>query len=147
MTVKVTRKKKQRKPTVKALKAKIDKTFSDYIRQRGMDEKGMATCVCCGTQYPWQRIQCGHYCRRVHLATRWSEVNCFPVCYACNVLRRGNYASMAVFMYDRFSKKQMTQLVALSQQKVKLTVPYLLGVLERVRKLSVQSIANGPLKK
>jgi len=139
-------KRKQRKPTVKALKVKADKLFSDYIRQRGA-VNGINTCITCGAEKPWQSLQAGHFYRRVHLATRWEPDNTWPQCPACNILRRGNYANFAKVLYDGLlTKKQLNRLHTLSQQKVKLTVPYLQEVVGRVQ-LLLQSIANTPLKK
>jgi hypothetical protein len=138
MAVKITRKVKRKKvtrrkrlPSLRSLKNKLDKLFSEFIRRRG-SVRGKNTCVSCGTVLPWQRLQCGHYHRRVHLETRWDEDNCWPQCMACNVWRRGNYASFARFMYSRYSMDEMDKLHAKAAQKIDPTRVYLLGKLERV---------------
>lgn len=110
----------KRKPTPKALKAKLDSVFSTFIRQRGMDREGQNVCVSCGALMPWERLQAGHYYRRQHLGTRWDERNVWPQCLACNIWRRGNYASFARFMYGKFSLQELDDLDGLHRETVKL---------------------------
>ena len=109
------------KPAIKTLKNKLDRIFSIYIRQRGMSHDGTNRCVCCGAVLPWKRGQAGHYHRRQHLGTRWDERNVHFCCYACNVLRRGNYANFAKFMYSAYSQDTINELDILHAQVIKLT--------------------------
>ena len=125
--------KAMKKRTPKSLKAELDAVFSRFIRRRGMSASGMNQCVSCGAVMDWQRLQCGHYYRRQHLGTRWNENNCWPQCMACNVWRRGNYASFARFMYDKFSKEDMDELDRLHRASVKLKPADLQALIEKYK--------------
>lgn len=106
--------------TLKALKATLDKLWSEYIRRK--DAKGgIATCVTCGVQKPWKEIQCGHFVSRVHLATRFLEQNCAPQCYSCNVLRGGNYVEYAVWMEANWGWQTIRDLRDLKHTNLKIT--------------------------
>lgn len=119
-----------RKPSVKTLKAKLDKVFSIWVRQRGMTD-GNNVCVSCDKILPWQDLQCGHFYRRQYLGTRWDPRNCWPQCFACNVWRRGNYANFSRFMYDKHSKEVMEELHELHKNTVKLTASWLEELIAR----------------
>src|ERR1019366_1044163 len=110
-----------KKPTIKALKNKLDKLFSDYIRQRGADENGTNNCVTCGALKHWKELQCGHWHSRRHLATRFDPMNSQVQCGRCNVLLRGNYTAYARFMYANYSAQQLDELEALSRTTIKMT--------------------------
>ncbi len=120
-----------RKPTYKSLKNKFDRVFSEFIRKRGADEGGTNECVTCGALKHWKELQAGHYYRSVHLATRWDERNVWPQCAACNVLRRGNYANYARFMYGKFSQQVLDELHDLHNKSVKFTLAELQEMIER----------------
>ncbi len=120
-----------KKPTLKSLKNKLDRVFSEWVRRRGSDEGGTNNCVTCGALKYWKELQAGHFYRRVHLGTRWDERNVWPQCGACNVLRRGNYASYARFMYGKFPKEVLDELDQLHRETVKLTRDYLEGLIKK----------------
>lgn len=54
----------------------LDAIFSQYIRLKYCDQKGMAVCFTSGKVMRWQELQCGHYISRSHYATRWLPENC-----------------------------------------------------------------------
>ena len=76
---------------IKPLKNKLDKAFSEYIRRKYADKKGIVACVTCGAKKPWKQMQAGHYIKRSHMATRWYELNVYPQCCGCNMFLHGNY--------------------------------------------------------
>ncbi len=78
------------------LQRKLDRIFSEYIRLRDSDEKGYCRCITCGTPHPWKEMDCGHYCGRRHLATRYHEMNCHAQCKHCNGFMEGQH-----FIYRR----------------------------------------------
>ena len=67
---------------------KLDKEFSIYIRRR-FAVNDIATCVTCGKQDHWKKLQAGHFMSRKHLSTRWDEDNVQVQCSGCNVFRYG----------------------------------------------------------
>ena len=46
----------KRKPTKSALIKKADKVFSEYIRQRNSDHRGITECFTCGKQDHWKKL-------------------------------------------------------------------------------------------
>lgn len=74
--------KKQKKKT--DYKAKLDKEFSLYIRLRDAFPGGMTRCISCNQIKPFEKIDCGHFYSRSHLATRFDEDNCHGECSYCN---------------------------------------------------------------
>ncbi len=49
----------------------------------------MVACYTCGRIYPIAKMQNGHYVSRSVRILRWSEDNCRPQCYGCNVMQGG----------------------------------------------------------
>ncbi len=112
--------KKKKLKSLPTLRRRLDKVFSDFIRQRGAwDEYN--NCVTCGMSKPWQELQCGHYYSRRHTATRYDERNCHPQCGRCNVLLRGNYPSYARYMQAKYGQGILDELEALHRDTVKWT--------------------------
>lgn len=99
--IKKLKKPTKKKPTVKKLKDRADKLFSQYIRLK-YSEGGLTGCYTCSTRLPWKEMQNGHFVSRVHLSTRWDEDNCRPQCMPCNVWRRGHY--------DEFSRNLINEM-------------------------------------
>lgn len=66
----------------------LDKQFSIFIRRRD-STNGWCACITCGSMYPWQKMDCGHYIKRQYKATRWDEKNCNAQCRKCNWLEQG----------------------------------------------------------
>ena len=65
-------------------KRQADKWFSEFIRLRDSDERGMVTCVTCSHRNHWRQLQNGHWITRGHEATRYDERNCNCQCRGCN---------------------------------------------------------------
>lgn len=66
------------------LEQKADSVFSNYIRQRGADSSGRTVCFVCGNPGHWKDFVNGHWRKRRHMATRYSEINCQCICGSCN---------------------------------------------------------------
>lgn len=75
---------KKRKPTLATLTARLDRTFSRYIRLRDAMPGGLCRCISCGQIKPVQKMDCGHYFSRRSMATRFDEDNCHAECAYCN---------------------------------------------------------------
>lgn len=63
-----------------ALEKRLDEIFGKFIRVRDF-RKG---CITCGCPLTYETATCGHYMKRRHKATRWSELNCNGQCWPCN---------------------------------------------------------------
>ena len=111
-----------RKLTLKSIKNKADRVFSEYIRRLKADQSGIGICVTCGKIAHWKELQCGHYFPRNRLGTRYHDDNSNLQCSVCNVFKRGNYTAYAAFMYSKFGKQKMEHLEHLSRKTLKLTI-------------------------
>lgn len=60
-----------------------DMYFSRYIRLKHSID-GFCTCYTCGAIKEIKEVDNGHYIKREHKATRYSENNCRPQCKICN---------------------------------------------------------------
>lgn len=67
-----------------------DTVFSQYIRLKHSDSKGIAKCFTCNTFKHYTLMQCGHYIKRGHLYLRWDERNCRVQDADCNEFKNGN---------------------------------------------------------
>jgi hypothetical protein len=81
----------KRKPTLRGLKAKCWRLFSEYIRRKDADEGGTERCYTCGELAHWKELQAGHAIGGRHNAVLLDEEICRPQCVRCNVFLRGNY--------------------------------------------------------
>jgi hypothetical protein len=68
----------------------LDIIFSQLIRLKEADEFGMVKCFTCPEIKHWKQMQCGHFVKRAHMGTRYSERNCRPQCKNCNEHKDGN---------------------------------------------------------
>ena len=73
----------------KSLIKKLDTVFSEYIRRRTADHKGIVECFTCGKKDHCKKMQCGHFQSRKHYSTRWNEDNCQVQCVGCNMFKAG----------------------------------------------------------
>lgn len=70
-------------------KNKLDRIFSIFIRKRDTKE-GYGFCISCGKPITFETCDCGHYINRVHMSTRYDEMNCNGQCKKCNRFDEGN---------------------------------------------------------
>ena len=70
----------------------LDKVFQFYIRLRDSRSDGRCQCISCGNIVPFSQIQAGHFRSRIHMSTRWSELNVNGECATCNLqIRNGDH--------------------------------------------------------
>ena len=67
-----------------------DAIFSQYIRLKYADEKGMVKCFTCDVVKHWTLMQNGHYIGRSCLVLRHDERNCRVQDSGCNEYKSGN---------------------------------------------------------
>jgi len=99
------------KPTLSKLKKELDHVFSLFIRQKYADHRGYVECVTCHVKKPLKEMQCGHYVGRSNLSTRWDERNCYPQCYRCNCLMKGNYPAYTEFLIQKLGQNGLLNLI------------------------------------
>jgi hypothetical protein len=92
-----------------------DKYFSLYIRLRDADENGCAKCFTCGAYKPVKEMDCGHWIKRQHQVTRFSEMNCQVQCKRCNAFEQGRDSDFERNLIKKYSKDKLAALVVLSK--------------------------------
>ena len=107
--------KKPKLPSLKSLKIKLDKVFSEYIRAR---DKGKP-CVTCGSR-KWP-LQCGHWIKRGHTAVRWDERNAAGQCARCNLYLNGAQDEFAAVIVKRHGDFGLNDLLRLKHTTVKMS--------------------------
>jgi hypothetical protein len=68
---------------------KLDTVFSQYIRLRASDHRGMGECFTCGSVRHYTEVDAGHFMSRACMITRWDETNVQFQCKRCNGFRSG----------------------------------------------------------
>ena len=111
------------KTTTSKLKVKLDKLFSEYIRKRDSDHRGICKCISCGKEAPafGGSIHAGHFMSRRHLATRWDEKNVNSQCSYCNTFLNGNQILAARGVENKWGKGTVDELESRMHIVVKLT--------------------------
>ena len=100
----------------KKLIQQLDTEFSIFIRRR-YAINDIATCVTCGKQDHWKKLQAGHFMSRKHLSTRWDEDNVQVQCAGCNIFRAGEQFLFSKHLGLKLSEKLLIK----SKQIVKFT--------------------------
>jgi hypothetical protein len=121
-------KKKTRSQVVK----KLDAVFSEYIRRR-YAKNDIATCVTCGKQDHWKKLQAGHFQSRKHYATRWDETNVQVQCSGCNVFRWGEQYKFSKWLDANKGKGTSEGLAEKANQIVKFTTNELEEMIEEYK--------------
>lgn len=111
----------KKKKTRGQLVKELDRVFSIFIRQRGMDARGFNSCYTCGTTARWQDLQCGHFISRRHYSTRWDEKNCKPQDAKCNVFNQGNAPVFAAKLIEEYGASILNLLIAKKNNLMKIT--------------------------
>ena len=96
MTSGLKRRKGPELASLKSLKRKLDKVFSQWIRKRDALPNGIGICITCNRAAV---LQAGHFIKRQHTAGRWDEHNAHGQCAGCNI------REMALEHYEAIIKK------------------------------------------
>lgn len=112
----------EKKPSVSALKKKLDTVFSVYIRMRdGEYRKGVWWCRCitCGEWKPLKIMQAGHFQSRRFTATRFHEQNVHAQCKKCNIFNQGEQYKYAIAVDRLYGTGTADMLEQLARQTKK----------------------------
>lgn len=107
-----------------------DKYFSAYIRQRGGDGT-RNHCFTCSILLSYTDLQCGHFMSRRYMNTRWHELNCWPQCNDCNVVKGGNLEVYERLLRAKYGDKAIDELRQLAQSSDKFSLSDIESVVER----------------
>lgn len=81
----------KKKPTLRSLKNKAWKVFSEWVRRRGADEGGTTVCFTCHKLIHWKyEAQAGHAIGGRRNAVLLDPDIVKPQCYPCNAKHIGN---------------------------------------------------------
>ena len=112
---------KQKKPAKKPVRSKLvkklDVIFSQYIRNKYANKRGMVKCFTCDREYEVKNIQNGHFQSRRSYATRWEEDNCRPQCLKCNMYDQGRQYEFGLKLGQQLAEEMYIK----SQQIIKFT--------------------------
>lgn len=112
--------KKPRKKSLAGLKRKLWEVFSKFVRQRGMDENGMTSCISCGKTGEWHSFDAGHFIpRSAGLSTYFHETNVWTQCQNCNLFRQGNTYHYALALQKKFGEGIIEELEVIAKQSKK----------------------------
>lgn len=95
-----------------ALKAKLDKAFSELVRRTYADDDGIAKCITCEKTGPWITFDNGHFVPRNNLNTRWDIDNCAPQCPFDNRRRNGRLYEFGQAINKRLGPGNAERLIA-----------------------------------
>lgn len=123
------------KPNRSKLKEKLDKVFSEYVRMKYADFRGVTACYTCGTPYHWKKIQAGHFQSRVKMPTRWDEKNVKPQCVRCNIFRAGESWKFGKVLDAEYGAGTAEKLYVISNKTRKYTNEELEAMFEKYKRL------------
>lgn len=85
----------------------LDGIFSEVIRRKHADYRGMVSCVTCWKMFHWKVIQAGHFIDRQYLLTRYDETNVFPQCSDdnCFMDKKEMLAKYSAFLVLQFGSE------------------------------------------
>ena len=131
--------------TRKKLIARLDKVFSQWVRQSCADHRGYVECYTCGRQAHWKTVDAGHFQSRAKYSTRWmcnpedGLVNVAPQCRRCNAFRSGEQFRFARRLDADFGEGTAEKIEQMSNQTRKYSSEELEALIEvynrKLRKL------------
>jgi hypothetical protein len=110
-----------KRPTLKSLKNKCWKVFSEWIRRKDADEGGTVRCVTCRRLMYWKESQAGHFIGGRTGAVLFHEEIVHPQCVQCNVFLKGNYQAYTLYMVDKYGREKVDEFLQLKHQVRKYT--------------------------
>ena len=121
--------------------SKADKYFSLFIRLRDSDENGIATCITCGLRREAKYLDCGHYIKRQHMATRFKEMNCAAQCKGCNRFQQGRDVIFRQKLVDKYGEDEVLILESYKRKNRKIG-SWELGIIAKEYKEKANEIAK-----
>ncbi len=111
----------QKKISRKNLIKRLDTIFSEYIRRKYADKRGIVKCYTCNKKAYWkgEGMQNGHFISRASRILRWSIHNCRPQCYACNCMRYGQNYIFAMNLNKEYGYNIAEELLIESKKTIK----------------------------
>ena len=116
MSAKLARKKRTKTASMKSLRDKLDRVFSQFIRLRDSDENGTVACVTCGALKHWKEVHAGHFIKRQHMSVRWDPRNCAGQCCKCNLYMGGQQDVFAMVILRKHGADVLSELLSMKHE-------------------------------
>ena len=111
--------------TITALKKRLWKIFSIYIRMRDcLETTGTIThgkCCTCGRDYPIGKLQAGHFIPGREDSILFDPTCVHAQCYRCNVQHSGEWVKYFRFMEKKYGGEFIFALMEKSETKCMIT--------------------------
>ena len=126
-----------RKISRKNLIKRLDTIFSEYIRRKYADKRGIVKCYTCNKKAYWkgEGMQNGHFISRASRILRWSIDNCRPQCYACNCMRYGQNYIFAMNLNKEYGYNIAEELLIESKKTIKQSDQDLIDLINKYKSL------------
>lgn len=109
------------KNTVSVWKKKLDIVFSKYIHIRDK-VNGKGQCFTCGSVFPIDELDAGHFRSRKYNATRYDEINVQLQCRKCNRFDSGALYEFGTELDTKYGKGTALNLIHKSYEIKKFSV-------------------------
>lgn len=116
----------KKKKSLKKLKEKAWKMFSQFIRKNAANKDGYARCITCTDEKkawrPWKQLQAGHFVPGRGNSILFAEHNVHPQCYVCNCILGGNWTEYYKFMKQTYGMEVIDHLISLKNKTKIMTI-------------------------
>jgi hypothetical protein len=123
-------KREKKRLSISQLTKKLDTYFSLYVRLVNSNKNAMVQCFTCDNVHHYKGIQNGHFQSRRFMSTRFSEDNCKPQCYACNVGMSGMQYEFGKRLDAKHGDGKADSIVKLSKEVKKFTTEEMLELID-----------------
>ena len=112
---------KKKTKSIRILKGRAWKVFSEYIRRSSADDGGTVACYTCGRFLFWKESHAGHALPGRHNAVLFDEGIVKPQCQVCNIWKAGNYPIFTTKLIKENGMEWWEKKLEGARQLVKLT--------------------------
>tara|TARA_B100001094_G_C17890200_1_gene651316 strand:+ start:28 stop:420 length:393 start_codon:yes stop_codon:yes gene_type:complete len=124
-----------RKVKRKTLVRKLDKIFSQYIRERDTNSRGYGKCCTSGKTIHKSNGHAGHFISRRFMCTRWDEENVHLQSAYDNTFLAGRQYEYALFINKKYHADKATELLIKSRETCKFSIDELQDMIENYKTL------------
>jgi hypothetical protein len=118
----------------KTLIRKLDKVFSQYIRERDTDVNGFGKCCTSGKVIHKTKGHAGHFISRRFMCTRWDEQNVHLQSAYANTFLAGQQYEYSKFINKKYGDHKADELLEKSRGTCKFTLEELQEMYEKYKK-------------
>lgn len=111
----------KKKQSLRSLKNKCWRIFSEWVRRRDADEGGTVHCVTCRKPIYWKEAHAGHFVPGRTNAVLFHPDIVNPQCPICNIWKGGAYHDYTLYMLDKYGREKVEEFLSLRRQVKKYT--------------------------